>query len=387
MPYSAKSLIQKIKDLEDIENQKRERELMRQAEEKKREQEQLKKDLHFYTSIGKKCIEAALDGKTCCAIDQKELTSFRTQILQCGLIIQVLELNPAQIEEEFPEFYKALNLEDQLTALENKYEEAQNTGSDFYDTALANLNDVLYELFERAVEDEWHVHFLEKQLIDDINETSFINSDLYESDHALLLGMNELLNVLKKYQYKELVDEDSLGESSATPYLREIVSKIEDIETAVFNNKGIVNTIIANSKEIKDQIDEFLEQTYSLTTISWARKTFSCSIERYKFLSPDSLEWLTDNPLMIDFFKLIEKNIAAKEKSCEFIFDQYSKSSNSYELLEDGLFFDDFLIEISIEDLANVFRSLEYSVKVKTTKISGGEPSNLIFKHALLLSW
>lgn len=387
MHYSAKSLIQKIKDLEDIENRKRERELKRQAEEKKREQEQLKKDLQFFVTIGKKCIEAALEGKTYCPINQNELALFRTQILQCGLTIQVLELNPVELKEEFPEFYDELKLEDQLNSLETKHDEALNTGSDFYDTALANLNDSLYELFEYAVEDEWHVHFLEKEMIDDINETSFISSDLYESDDSLLMGMTELLSVLKKYQYKELVDEDSIGESSATPHLRELISKIEDIETAIFNNRGIVKSVIENSNYIKNQISDFLEQNYSITTIGWSRKTSSCSVQRYEFLSPNSLEWLTHNPLMIDFFKVIEKNIAAKEKMCEFIFDEYSQSTNSYELLENGLFYEDFLVEMTIEDLANVFRSLEYSVKVKTNKIAVEEPSNLILKHTLVLSW
>lgn len=387
MSYSAKSLIQKVKDLEDIENRKRERDLKRQAEEKKREQAQLKKDLKFYVTIGKKCIEAALNGKTCCAINQKELTLFRTNILQCGLSIETIELNHNELKEEIPGLYDELDLESQLISLQDKYDEAENTDSQFYDTALANLNDSLYKLFEHAVDDEWHVHFLEKEIIDDINQTSFGISNLYASDDALLIGMTELLNVLKKYQYKELVDDDSLGESSATPYLNEIISQIEDIETAVFDHKDIVNSFVEKSYYIKSQISEFLEQTYSVTTIGWTKETSRHLIERYRFLSPDSLRWLTDNPLMIDFFKLIEKKISAKEKSCEFIFDQYSKSSNSYELLEDGLFFDDFLIEISIEDLANIFRSLEYSVKVKTTKISGGEPSNLIFKHALLLSW
>lgn len=387
MSYSAKSLIQKVKDLEEKEKQKRERELKRLADEKKREQEQQKKDLHFFVTIGKNCIEAALDGKSCCLIDSKYLATFRSQILQCGLNIDILELNPAELKEEYPEIYDQLDLDDQLLSLQKKYDEALNTGSNFYDTALAELNDSLYDLFEHAVEDEWHVHFVEKNIIDDINETSFMISDLYESDDALLQGMNELLNILKKYQDEEFVDEDSIGDSYATPYLQQMISKIEDIETAIWNNKEIVSTISENAQDISNEIAEFLDQDYSVATISWAKRGYGNVIKKYQFLSPNSLEWLSNNPLIIDFFKIIEINIAAKEKSCEFIFDEYEESHNRSELLEKGLFFDDFLVEMTIDDLANVFRSLEYSVKVRTSKVSTESPSNLTHKHTLVISW
>ena len=53
----------------------------------------------------------------------------------------------------------------------------------------------------------------------------------------------------------------------------------------------------------------------------------------------------------------------------------------------DGLYFDDFLIEISITDMQNIFESLGYKVKISTLDSTSKDPANLIQKHHFKISW
>lgn len=387
MTYSAKSIVQKIKDLEEENQKKRAHELAIKAEDTKRAQDQLKKDSVFFLSIGKNIIEAALDGKSYCLIESENLTKFRTQILQCGLALNELKLTSAELKKDYPDLFAYLKLSDQLDEIEKEHENSMQSESAFWDVELSLLNDSLYDLLEHALEDYWYAHRIEKSIVDDITETSFSNSNSYEDDNSLLVGITELLSVLKKYEYQEFEDDDNFGESNVTSNLQEILLQIEDIEAAIKTNEDVVSVRRQNSLYKKDQIQAFYDRYQLITLIDWSQETSRHLIPRYSFLSPDSLNWLSDNPLMKDFFQLIEDCIINKKDSCEFVFHEYGKSHDQSEILENGLFFNDFLIEISINELQNVFASLEYSVKLIDMEPIDGDPSNLINKYILSISW
>lgn len=387
MSYSAKDLLQKAKEIEQIEKQKRAQELKKKREEEEEEKEQLQRDLEFFLAIGKKCVEAALDGHHFCIPEKDDLQKYKHQILQSGLTIDELKCNAVELREDFPALYEKMGIDEQLDLLKQEQDEILDTGSDFYDAELAKLNDSLYALFERAVEDEWHVHFLEKKLIDEINETSFIQAELYESDEALLVGMEELLAVLKNYQYQDLVDEDAEGNSSATVYLEDMISKIEEIEAAIKNNAVIVGIIKEKIKYQLAKIDNFLEQIYKISFINWKEDYSNKPLKKYNFLHPKSLCWLADNAYIQGLFSAIENKIISKGKFCEFNFEEYGPRSDYSELLYDGLYADDFFVEISINDLANVFRSLEYKVDLKHNTPKKDDVSNLLGRYILRISW
>jgi len=387
MSYSAKAILTKVRELKSIEKQKRAQELKLIKEEEEGREEQLQKDLEFFSAIGKKCIEAALDGKRFCIPEKTDLEKYKHQILQSGLSIDELNCDAKELKEDFPSIYEELGIDGQLALLKKEFDEILDNGSEFYDIELASINDLLYSFFENACEDEWYVHLQEKNLIDEINETTFINSELYESDDSLLQGMSELLIVLKKYQNRRLIDEDSEGDSNANIYLEDMISHIDDIQVAIKKNTSIVKLVKKRLADQQEVIDVFLENTYKISIINWEEDYSNNPLKKYNFLHPRSLGWLADNIFIQSLFKSIERKIIAKGKFCEFSFDKYGPRTNQSELLYDGLYCEDFLIEITIEDLANTFKSLDYKVELKYLTPKTDDVQNRVGKYTLRLSW
>ena len=160
MSYSAKSLIQKAKDIEAIETARREKELKIKKEQKRQDDERKKADREFIKVIGSKCIERALNSHYNCVITDEELKMYSSQIKLCNLLINKIELTADELENDFPEIFEQLKIEDKLNAIESelkelneKFETLQNSNVKLLDKNLAKCNDKIYDLIINALND------------------------------------------------------------------------------------------------------------------------------------------------------------------------------------------------------------------------------------------
>jgi archaellum component FlaC len=404
MSYSAKSLLQKAKAIEAIEIAKREAELQAKKEQKKIENERKKLNQDYVKKIGIRCIERALGGEFNCIISPEELKKYKSQIQACGLQIEKIKLTAEELQDDFPAVYDELGIEDELNSILSEIEDLKEEidsaeeNSSLLNDDLSDYNDQLYDLLESAVDDEWHLTYIEKKITDEIFATTFSTSDTYSDDQELSQGISELLKVLIKYKTKGIHDPDAdlSLESSATQFIQELINEIPTIVKALKNHdlniRNAQNTIDdeLESRESQIQIleeskDKLLAKIYTLDIIHWDYGKAISS--ENSFLNPTTLCWIMNNPLMNDLFKFIEKKILEKSKSCEIIFKSFEKRYVSGKYLCDGLYFDDFLVEISLEDLINIFECLGYSVILKSTARKSDEPSGIIQLHLLKISW
>jgi hypothetical protein len=404
MSYSAKSLVQKAKEIEAIEVATRQAELQAKKEQKKIEGEQKKINQDFIKTIGIRCVERALDNEFNCAVSPDELKKYKAQIHACGLQVDKIELTAEELQDEFPAIYDDLGLEDDLNSILSELEDLQeDDGStegnlNLLNEDLAEYNDQLYDLLEYAVDDEWHLTYIEKKITDEIYVTNFTSSDMYSDDQQLCQGISELLEVLKKYKIKGVRDPDSESylESSATKFIKELINEIPSIDKALKKHDSIIRNARnriddeiecreSQIQALEESKDKLLTKTYALVIIHWEYGEAKSS--ENSFLNPTTLCWIMNNPLMKDLFKFIEKKILEKNKSCEIIFKEFGQRYSSGEYLCDGLYFDDFLIEISLEDLVTIFECLGYSVKLTSSARKNEDPSNLIQKNLVKISW
>lgn len=169
MSYSAKSLVQKAKEIEAIEVATRQAELQAKKEQKKIENEQKKINQDFIKTIGIRCIERALNNEFNCTVSPDELKKYKAQIYACGLQVDKIELTAEELQDEFPVIYDDLGLEDKLNSILSELEDLQEDDDstegnlNLLNKDLAEYNDQLYDLLEYAVDDEWHLTYIEKK--------------------------------------------------------------------------------------------------------------------------------------------------------------------------------------------------------------------------------
>jgi hypothetical protein len=405
MSYSAKSLIQKAKDIEAIETARREKELKINKEQKRQDDERKKADREFIKVIGSKCIERALNSHYNCVITDEELKMYSSQIKLCNLDINKIELTADELENDFPEIFEQLKIEDKLNAIESelkelneKFETLQNSNVKLLDKNLAKCNDKIYDLIINALNDDWELAYIEMKMLDEIGYHGFDLSSSYSSDQEMYLKITELLERLKKYEFRgfNAKNSDSYLASPASDSIQELMDEIPTAVNGLKNHKSTIAKVrkqieieseMIDSKidELKEMQENLLERSYKLNIIQWLSEG-KVSSDNY-FPNQKTLSWIMNNPLMEDIFKVIEKKILERDRSYELILNEYGSRYLNNQYLCDGLYLDDFLIEISINDFQNIFNSLGYSTKLTAFSPKAADPSNLIQKHLLKISW
>jgi len=400
MSYSAKSLLQKAKS---IENEKKERlaaELKIKNENRKEEIENLKKNKDFIKVIGLKCVEAALNEKFNTTISKDEAVKYVDKILDCGLTVNPTKLNAKELKINYPEIYDQLEIEDKLLELEFEIDEIDSidTSHKPADVNLEKINDLIFKYYDSATDYEWHVDTFQKEFLDDIRSLGLCLSIDYLKDADLVNQLTELLSILNLYVdafgcYSALELRD---EESALFYIHKMFLKIPDIKRALKEHEKKFQELInlSTNKErekelkinnLKKNINDLVTYKHTIYVLDW-QYSDNESKENY-FLNPENLRWIMNNSLMKELFKFVEKKILDSFNSCEIIFKNYGPRRTHNQLLHDGLYFDDFLIEISIEDMQNIFECLGYKTKLISNAPTANDPSNLVNNYLLKLSW
>ena len=405
MSYTAKSLLQKAKEIQAIEDAKRVADQLAKKEQKKIENAQKKLNQEFVNVIGVRCIEAALSNKYDCVISDAELVKFNAQIKACGLTVSKVTLTSEELKEDFPEKYEELGIESELESILSDLEDLEDLDEDYdeeneniFDKNLAEINDYLFNQFESALADDWHLTFIEKKITDEILSTGFKHSFSYDNDQELFNGLSELLQILKKYKVKGVIDLDSdmEFESCATKVIQELIEEIPTITKALKKHNSVVDEVRSRiDKELRSQElkinnlersrDRLLSKTYTLNVIDWMSDNFTDSAN--SFLQPRTLCWIMNNPLMMDLFKFIEKKIREKNRSCEILFKSFNQRYIDGKYFCSGIYFDDFLVEIPMESIQKIFECLGYHVNLTSTAPKSSGPSDPIQKYCLKVSW
>lgn len=401
--FSAKALLNKAKEIQELEDAKREAEIKAQKEKKKIEAQLKKFNQEFINQIGVRCIEKALENEAHCLINDAELEKFQDLIKKCGLNIETLKLTADEIEEDYPDLYEELQIEDELEAILNQLDQLTESDGDFIDEnshlldeELAEYNDQLYEIFESIRDDGWHLTLVEKAITEEIECSGISPSFLYEDDEEMYVAIVSFLDLLKKYKKNGIRNHESDLASDATLSIGELIREIPTLTRALEEHKSKLSKLKESSNrdnEYKEsQIEKLviakenlLNKYHQINIISWSSGD-KVSHEN-SFLNPKNLRWIMNNPLMEDLFKFIEKKILDKSKSCEIIFKSFGPRSTHEEFLSDGLFFDDFLVEISIDQMKNIFSCLGYETQLTSNKPTKDGPSNLLQTHTLKISW
>ncbi len=405
MSYSAKALLQKAKEIQALEIARREADQLAKKEHKKLENAQKKLSQEFTRVIGVRCVEKALSNEYNCVISDAELKKFNASIEACGLTVSKVTLTSQELKEDFPDQYEELGIELELESILSELEDLADLDDDsddendsLFDKNLAEYNDELFNQFDSALEDDWHLTLVEKKITDEILSTGFKPSFSYDSDQELVSGLSDLLSVLKKYKLKGVVDSDSdmEFESFATNTIQELIEEIPIITKALKNHDSIVREARNRiGKELRSQQlrianleksrDKLLSKIYSLNVIDW----MGCGLlnSAYAFPQPRILQWIMDNPLMIDLFKFIEKKILGRSKSCEIIFKVFDQRYIGGKYFCNGLYFDDFLVEIPIESIQKIFECMGYSVNLISTTPVARSTTDPIQQYCLKLSW
>jgi hypothetical protein len=401
--FSAKSLLDKAKHVEALENAKSEAEIQAKKELNKIEAERKKVNQSFINEIGIRCVEKALSNEFYCLISDAELEKYNVLIKYCGLTIEKINVSTEELGERFPEIYEEIDIDNQLNQILDQLDDLYKIADDLEDENshllnqdLAGYNDQLYDIFECLRGEEWYLTLIEKQIAEEIECSGLLPSSLYENDAQMYQGLSGLLELLTTYKKKGIRDPDSDMESDATGYIKELISEIPTIVKSLKKHKSHIvkyqNEFIKN-KECKElQIKKLelaksnlLNEQHQVNIISWEEGQ-ETSTEN-SFLNPKNLRWIMNNPLMKDLFEFIEKKILDKNKSCEIIFNSYGSRHSHDQYLYNGLFFDDFLVEISINEMEGIFNCLGYKVHSVSNEPKKDDPSNLIQKHILKISW
>ena len=403
MSYSAKSLLSKAKEIQEFENAKREAELKAQKEQRKIDAQRKKFNQNFINEIGIRCVEKALENEAHCLITGAELEKYKGLIKTCGLNVEQLKLTTEEIELNYPELYEELQIEAKLDAILDQLEELNESDGDIddeeshlLDQNLTEYNDQLYEIFESIRDDDWHLTLAEKTVAEEIECSGILPSYLYDDDANMYKCVTSLLELLKKYKEKGIRDIESDMASDATISIGNLIREIPTISRVLKEHKSKFSKFQEKSKREKElkesQIEQLviakndlLNKNHQINVISWS--TGDKVSPENSFLNPKNLRWIMNNPLMEDLFKFIEKKILDKSKSCEIIFKLFGPRSTYEEFLSDGLFFDDFLVEISIDQMRDIFSCLGYETQLASSRPLKDEPSNLLQKHILKISW
>lgn len=403
MSFSAKSLLSKAKEIQELENTKRKAELQAQKEQRKLAAQNKKFNHDFINEIGIRCVEKALENETFCLIKDDELEKYKKLIKTCGLNIEKLKLTTGELEEDYPELYEEFQIEPQLDAILDQLDQLNEDESDFIDDNLhlldqnlAEYNDQLYEIFESIQDDDWYLTLLEKTIAEEIECCGLSSSDQYSDDAEMYASIHALLELLKKYKEKGVRDAESDMASEATIQIRELIREIPTITKLLKEHKSNISKLQKENNREKEEResqiehlmnakDDLLNNEHQVNIISW--DTGDTVSSENSFLNPKNLRWIMNNPLMEDLFKFIEKKILNKSKSCEIIFNSYGPRITSDQYLTNGLFFDDFLVELTINEMSDIFECLGYEVHLTSSNPKKGAPSNLLHIHTVKISW
>jgi len=305
-------------------------------------------DQTFYKEIAIPSLESALAGESKHIFINKKLDIFtKNQILNGGFELSFIgEKSVSEIKKDYKFIHEKIEIDENFgIAFEKK------------------INNIIDSIFNLISETELEENFL------NASETFFFNDLIPYS-----LELTKFTNNGDKLKY-----------------LKKILSIINTYENITFSPAGKTLTRIVFKKDILNSIlkskVEF-EEKFDLISISWNLENKKNSKNlRYCFFSSKVYEWifLFGKDILNSIFEMIQDQMYIEKKNLELLITEYSKSESANDLVEEGLYLDNTIIEISIPQLIGLIECFGYKVKHKVEKTKN--LNNHISNHILNISW
>lgn len=404
MPYSPLFLKQKI-----IENELAEKKVKEDAQQKKRaeqrdrakEKKRIEQELSvFYEDIGRSCVEAALDGKYCCYFTQDPRIKYQEKLKNGGFEVFANEISLEEFYDQHPELYYSIGLDESLL-----YDDSEDIDFDcindeddeqviFNEKDIHDLHHKLYKIFESGFD---KINYLSKEqeiFFVRIANSRFIRGS--EKSDTQLIGLKDLYFILMKYKnFDFLWNESKSIYFQSENAVKKLISHIDTLRK-LFDNlekkeKLAKDKILKEKYETKIAIAELKNKTYKIFQIDWeSGGANNLKNNKNEFFLAWVLEWIADDSFNHCYFKstfsFIEESILKKYSSCILDFYYFDEPYEEDDH-KSGLFSDEIMMILSMEQIEGLFRSLGFQTTKKVKKIMKKDFKNLLEHHELEISW
>jgi len=361
MIYSAKALQKRIKEEKEKEDTVKRR-LLKESSKKIADERKYRNGL--YKKIFQPCIEAALNGeKEILFFDS--ISEYEKELINLGFRIEKNSLTFLEIKDEFSydsETYelicKSLKIPDFLESSSEIEEDIRlsRVEKDLH-LLIEEFNSKIYE-FDW---DDWTITTLEQTILDELDELLEFEINIVDDSAFFLLvkQFEKIIQLLKNHSKEKFITSGGKSNSPARYALISLIANATKYECKL--------------QEIVDSFNEYLieinnpktQKKYVYSILDWYDSVDSNKSSKYSFFSPNNLNELFDN----DFFKTLFKKIEMAIKKGEFQLNMVLKAESN-----EKLNFDNHELGMSIEDLAQILKCLQYKITNKRSRQDGNSP-------------
>ncbi len=411
MPYSPESIKKKIterelalkKAIQDSLKVKR-AEYRLKANEKKRIEKEL---ATFNRELGKLCIEAALNGNNSCFFKDDPRVKYAKRIENGSFEFFTHELFIEELFDSHRDLFYSYGLNDSLLNFDDVEDCVHIDDVDHHiehfdsiDFDVKNLYkrfSYLYRIFEKGYDKINFMSDSQKRFFSAIAASRF-NRGYDESQiKEIMGGLKDLYVILSKHKSLSFIEKDEkVFFKDPQAAIKELVSNIralEDIFSEYEFYEKISKIKIAKKNSETQALKKHLRsKKYEVFEISWNSGGGSyLKDNQTDFFIAWVLECLSDdangNRFFESVFSFIENSISEGFSSCQLDFEEYSKPYRENDHRQ-GIFSEDILMLMSLEQIEGIFKCLGYRTKLKKVQpASKKNIDNLICYYELILSW